>query len=64
MQIDDLEPERRRRAVAEVIGCQALDDVRASSTHRAEMHRYADGLVSLDELLAELIECVRQRFPG
>lgn len=64
MQIDDLEPERRRRAVAEVIGCQALEGIRPSSTHLAELQRYADGLVSLDELLAELIECVRQRFPG
>lgn len=64
MQTDDLERERRRKAVAEVLGCQALEGVRPSSTHLAEMQRYADGLVSLDELLEELIECIRQRSPA
>lgn len=63
MQTDDLERERRRKAVAEVLGCQALG-VRPSSTHLAEMQRYADGLVSLDELLEELIVCIRQRCPA
>ncbi len=60
MQTDELERERRRKAVAEVLGCQALQGVRPSSTHLAEMQRYADGLVSLDELLTELVECIRQ----
>ncbi|WP_420801070.1 hypothetical protein [Pseudomonas chlororaphis] len=46
--------------MAEVLGCQALEGVRPSSTHLAELQRYADGLVSLDELLMELIECIRQ----
>lgn len=63
MQIDDLERERRRKAVAEVLGCQALEGVRHSSAHLAEMQRYADGLVSLDELLAELIASIRQCSP-
>jgi hypothetical protein len=54
VQTDDLERERRRKAVAEVLGCQALEGVRPSSTHLAEMQRYADGLVSLEELLTEL----------
>lgn len=63
MQIDEYERERRRKAVAEVLGCQVLDGVRHSSTHLAEMQRYADGLVSLDELLTELIEYIRQCSP-
>ena len=63
MQIDDLERERRRKAVAEVLGCQALEGVRPSPTHLAEMQRYAEGLVSLEELLTELIECIRQCSP-
>ncbi len=63
MQTDDLERERRRKAVAEVLACQLLDGVRPSSTHLAELQRYADGLVSLDELLKELIECIRQCSP-
>lgn len=63
MQIDDLERERRRKAVAEVLACQALEGVRPSSTHLSEMQRYADGLVSLDELLMELIKSIRQRSP-
>ncbi|WP_368040852.1 hypothetical protein [Pseudomonas koreensis] len=49
--------------MAEVIGCQVLEGVRPSSTHLAEMQRYAEGLVSLDELLTELIECLRQCPP-
>ncbi len=63
MQIDGLERERRRKAVAEVLGCQALEGVRPSSAHLAEMQRYADGIVSLDELLAELITSIRQCAP-
>lgn len=63
MQIYECERERRRKAVAEVLGCQALEGVRPSSTHLAEMQRYADGLVSLDELLMELIECIRRGSP-
>lgn len=63
MQIDEYERERRRKAVAEVLGCQAREGVRPSSTHLAELQRYADGLVSLDELLTELIECIRQCSP-
>ncbi|WP_420865094.1 hypothetical protein [Pseudomonas weihenstephanensis] len=49
--------------MAEVLGCQALEGVRPSSTHLAELQRYADGLVSLDELLMELIESIRQCSP-
>lgn len=64
MQIDDIYRERRRKAVSEVLGCQVLDGVRHSSTHLAEMQRYADGLVSLEELLTELIECIRQCSQG
>lgn len=63
MQTDELERERRRKAVAEVLGCQALEGVRPSSTHLAEMQRYADGLVSLDELLMELIKSIRECSP-
>lgn len=60
MQINDLERELRRKAVAEVLGCQALEGARHSTAHLAEMQRYADGLVSLDELMAALIERIRQ----
>lgn len=63
MQIDDLERERRRKAVAEVLGCHALEGVRPSSAHLAELQRYADGLVSLDELMTELIACIQQCSP-
>jgi hypothetical protein len=63
VQTDDFERERRRKAVAEVLGCLALEGVRPSSAHLAEMQRYADGLVSLEELLTELIECIRQCSP-
>ncbi|WP_369678900.1 hypothetical protein [Pseudomonas nunensis] len=49
--------------MAEVIGCQALEGVRPSSTHLAELQRYADGLVSLDELMTELIVCIQQCSP-
>lgn len=64
MQIDDIYRERRRKALSEVLGCQVLDGVRHSSTHLAEMQRHADGLVSLEELLTELIECIRQCSQG
>lgn len=60
MQTDDLKRERRRKAVAEVLACQVFDVVRPSSTYLAEMQRYADGLVSLDELLTDLIACLQQ----
>lgn len=63
MQIDDLERELRRKAVAEVLGCQALAGARHSAAHLAEMQRYADGLVSLDELLTELIASIRKCAP-
>ncbi|WP_428557375.1 hypothetical protein [Pseudomonas edaphica] len=49
--------------MAEVLACQLLDGVRPSSTHLAELQRYADGLVSLDELLTELIASIRQCSP-
>ncbi|MFJ2322080.1 hypothetical protein [Pseudomonas sp. NPDC087817] len=63
METDDFERERRRKAVAEVLACQVVDGVRPSSSHLAEMQRYADGLVSLDELLTDLIACLRQCSP-
>jgi hypothetical protein len=63
VQTDDLERERRRKAVAEVLAYQVLDGLRPSSSHLAEMQRYADGLVSLDELLTDLIACLRQCSP-
>ncbi|MGH8452465.1 hypothetical protein [Pseudomonas sp.] len=58
------EHERRRKAVAEVLGCRALEGGRPSSTHLLALQRYVDGLVSLDELSAELIERVRQSSQG
>lgn len=64
MQNDELERERRRKAVAEVLGCRALEGVRPSSTHLADLQRYVDGLVSIEELRTEVIERVRQGSQG
>lgn len=64
MQIDEHERERRRKAVGEVLGCQALDGVRPSSMRLLELQRYVDGLVSLNELWTELIERLRQGSQG
>ena len=64
MQIDEQERERRRKAVFEVLGCRALEGMWPSSAHLAELQRYVDGLVSLDELRTELVERIRQGSPG
>ncbi|MFJ2550189.1 antitoxin VbhA family protein [Pseudomonas sp. NPDC087612] len=56
MQIDEHERERRRIAVAVEIGCQALEGGQLTAEHLAELQRYVDGQVCLDELRAELIE--------
>lgn len=61
MQIDEDKRERRRKAVAAEIDCQALEGGRLTAEHLAELQRYVDGQVSLDELRAELIERLRNR---
>lgn len=64
MQIDEHGRERRRKAVAEVLGCQALEGRRPFTTHLVALQRYIDGHVELDELRAELIERLRQGCQG
>lgn len=59
MKIDEIERERRRKAVASEIGCQALQGVRHSAEQMVGLQRYIDGEVSLDELRAELVERLR-----
>ncbi|AUF96317.1 hypothetical protein CXQ80_10990 [Pseudomonas sp. 02C 26] len=59
MKIDEHERERRRVAVSEVLGSQALQGLRHSAEQMVGLQRYIDGEVSLDELRAELIERLR-----
>ncbi|QPG63834.1 antitoxin VbhA family protein [Pseudomonas sp. BIGb0427] len=59
MEIDGVERERRRKAVAAEIACLALDGVRIAAERFAQLQRYVDGQVSLEELRAELIEHLR-----
>ncbi|KJK07865.1 antitoxin VbhA family protein [Pseudomonas tussilaginis] len=64
MQIDEDERERRRKAVAAEIGCQALEGVRHSAEQMVGLQRYVNGEVSLDELRAELIERLKLEDVG
>ncbi|MNE17699.1 hypothetical protein D3C80_1106910 [compost metagenome] len=59
MEIDEIERERRREAVAAEIACLALDGGRLAAERLAQLQRYVDGQVSLEELRAELIERLR-----
>ncbi|ERT19652.1 hypothetical protein O162_04485 [Pseudomonas putida SJ3] len=59
MEIDEVERERRRDAVAAEIACLALDGGRLAAERLAQLQRYVDGQVSLQELRAELIERLR-----
>ncbi|MFD2641134.1 antitoxin VbhA family protein [Pseudomonas japonica] len=59
MEIDGVERERRRKAVAAEIACLALDGGRLAAERLAQLQRYVDGRVSLQELRAELIERLR-----
>ncbi|KAF4559918.1 MULTISPECIES: hypothetical protein [Pseudomonas] len=60
MEIDEIERERRREAVAAEIACLALDGGRLAAERLARLQGYVDGQVSLEELRAELIERMRQ----
>ncbi|MNP61737.1 hypothetical protein D3C76_1569540 [compost metagenome] len=59
MEINEIERERRREAVAAEIACLALDGGRLAAERLAQLQRYVDGRVSLEELRAELIERLR-----
>ncbi|PJY96997.1 MULTISPECIES: antitoxin VbhA family protein [Pseudomonas] len=59
MEINEIERERRREAVAAEIACLALDGGRLAAERLAQLQRYVDGEVSLEELRAELIERLR-----
>ncbi|MFJ4066171.1 hypothetical protein ACIPW4_12825 [Pseudomonas sp. NPDC089996] len=59
MEIDEIERERRREAVAAEIACLALDGGKLAAERMARLQRYVDGQVSLEELRAELIERMR-----
>lgn len=59
MEINEIERERRREAVAAEIACLALDGGRLATERLAQLQRYVDGQVSLEELRAELIERLR-----
>ncbi len=59
MEIDEIERERRREAVAAEIACLALDGGRLAAERLAQLQRYVDCRVSLQELRAELIERLR-----
>lgn len=59
MDIDEIERERRREAVAAEIACLALNGGKLA-TERVALQGYVDGHVSLEELRAELIERMRK----
>ncbi|MEE6439059.1 MULTISPECIES: hypothetical protein [Pseudomonas] len=59
MNIDEIERERRREAVAAEIACLALDGGKFAAERLARLQGYVDGHVSLEELRAELIEHMR-----
>lgn len=59
MEIDEIERAHRREAVAAEIACLALDGGRLAAERLAQLQRYVDGRVSLQELRAELIERLR-----
>lgn len=60
MDIDEIERERRREAVAAEIACLALDGGKHSAERLVQLQGYVDGQVSLEQLRAELIERMRQ----
>ncbi|MBH3391706.1 antitoxin VbhA family protein [Pseudomonas putida] len=59
MNIDEIEGERRREAVAAEIACLALDGGKLAAERLARLQGYVDGQVTLEELRGELIERMR-----
>lgn len=59
MNINEIERERRRDAVAAEIACLALDGGKLAAERLARLQDYIDGQVTLEELRAELIESMR-----
>ncbi|MDD2059118.1 antitoxin VbhA family protein [Pseudomonas sp. GD03860] len=59
MSISEDERERRRKAVAAEIACLTLDGGQLAAERVAQLQRYIDGEVSLEQLRAELIERLR-----
>lgn len=64
MNIDEIERERRREAVTAEIACLALDGGKLAAERLARLQGYVDGHVSLEELRAELIDCMRHDSCG
>lgn len=60
MDIDEIERERRREAVAAEIACLALGGGKLATERLGRLQGYIDGHVSLEELRAELIERMRK----
>lgn len=60
MEIDVIERERRREAVAAEVACLALDGIQLAADRLAQLQGYVDGHVSHEELRAELIERMRK----
>lgn len=59
------ERERRRRAVVEMTGCQALEGYRVSPAHQALLERYIDGELEIEDMLEQLRRQVAPKtFPG
>jgi hypothetical protein len=59
------ERERRRRAVAEMTGCQALEGYRVSPAQKALLECYIDGELEVEDMLEQLRRQVAQKtFPG
>ncbi|MCC9007293.1 antitoxin VbhA family protein [Pseudomonas putida] len=59
MNIDEIERERRRDAVAAEIACLALYGGKLAAERLAQLQGCVDGQASLEELRAELIERMR-----
>ncbi|MNJ64674.1 hypothetical protein D3C77_606410 [compost metagenome] len=64
MELDEIERERRREAVAVEVACLALDGGQLAAERLVQLQRYVDGQVSLEELRAELIQRLRQDDEG
>ncbi|MNR60696.1 hypothetical protein D3C85_1822450 [compost metagenome] len=59
------ERERRRRAVAEMTGCQALEGYKASPAHQALLERYIEGELEVGDIREQLLREVAQKtFSG
>ncbi|MNG32943.1 hypothetical protein D3C84_1190750 [compost metagenome] len=59
------ERERRRRAVAEMTGCQALEGYKASPAQQALLERYIEGELEIGDIREQLLRQIAQKtFSG